>query len=76
MIEPRHEHTRVELGYSVTLYCGCRLRVSRTRDRQGQTRTIQRKHPRCVHARHAEGARLFLWDMLPPRSPDVEFNWL
>jgi len=77
----RHDRRRVfDVSYSMTLYCGCTLRVRQSDNGRIQTRTLLRKHGRCTHSRHREGGQVFLWDLLPEhraRWADGErISWL
>lgn len=65
-------------SYSVTLWCGCRVYVSR-HPRTGSTnaRVLESRGPACRVRTHAVGARLWLWELLPDRrqpEPALRFE--
>ena len=65
-------------SYCVTLWCGCRVYVSR-HPRSGLTnrRIVERRGDACRVRSHMVGARLWLWELLPDRrqeAPAVEFE--
>jgi hypothetical protein len=60
---PRSAH------YTLTLPCGCGVDVTRhSRDAASWIRVIQRRDRACRIRSHEPGARVFLWELLPPRS--------
>jgi hypothetical protein len=57
-------------SYTLTLQCGCIVYVScHPRTGIAHTRVIERRGASCQYRRHDVGARLWLWEVLPP-SPD------
>jgi hypothetical protein len=59
-------------SYSVTLWCGCRVYVSR-HPHSGVTnaRVLEARGPACRVRTHHVGSRLWLWELLPDRRhPD------
>ena len=64
-------------SYSVTLWCGCRVYVSR-HPRSGLTnaRLLERRGAGCPMRKHEIGARLWLWELLPDtRQPDPHVHF-
>jgi len=56
------------MSYTLNLHCGCVVYVSVDPATQvPQTRTIQMRGSHCTIKRHAVGARLYLWELLPDR---------
>jgi hypothetical protein len=57
-------------SYTLTLQCGCIVYVScHPRTGIAHTRVIERRGAACKDRRHDVGARLWLWEVLPP-NPD------
>jgi len=52
--------------YALTLPCGCRVKVSRRPGFSG-SRLIERRADSCGRPTHDPGARVYLWELLPPR---------
>jgi len=65
-------------SYSVTLWCGCRVYVSRhPHSGLAHTRIIEQQGEQCRVRQHWVGARLWLWELLPDRrnsAPTVHFE--
>ena len=54
------------MSYTLTLQCGCRVRVSRPfSSRSANTRIFERRGRSCRDPRHQVGVRMWLWDLLP-----------
>jgi hypothetical protein len=54
------------MSYTLTLRCGCRVRVSAVRSGgQVVTRRLETRGAMCRDHRHREGGRLWLWQLLP-----------
>jgi hypothetical protein len=58
-------------SYGVTLWCGCRIYVSR-HPRTGLTnsRVLEKRGDQCQVRRHRVGVKLWLWELLPDRRND------
>jgi hypothetical protein len=55
------------MSYNVTLWCGCAVYVScHPTTRLAHTRIIEARGAACPVRRHEVGARLWLWELLPP----------
>lgn len=55
------------MSYNLTLECGCVVYVScHPRTGVAHTRVIERRGAACRQRMHDRGARLWLWDLLPP----------
>jgi hypothetical protein len=65
-------------SYTVTLWCGCRVYVSRhPLSGMTHTRVIEHRSEQCRVRKHDVGARLWLWELLPDRrntSPSLRFE--
>ena len=65
-------------SYCVTVWCGCRVYVSRhPRSGLTNTRIIERRGDQCRIRQHMIGARLWLWELLPDRrnaNPAIRFE--
>ena len=58
------------MSYNVTLWCGCAVYVScHPTTRLAHTRVIETRGAACPIRRHEVGARLWLWELLPPPTP-------
>ena len=58
------------MSYNVTLWCGCVVYVScNPATRLAHTRIVEQRGDACPIRRHEVGARLWLWELLPPQSP-------
>jgi hypothetical protein len=53
------------IHYRLTLSCGCMLKVF---GRPAPHRVVERRAPECPDQRHQPGSRLWLWELLPPRT--------
>lgn len=57
------------MSYNVTLWCGCAVYVScHPKTRLAHTRIVETRGQTCPVRRHEVGARLWLWELLPPPS--------
>jgi hypothetical protein len=55
-----------------TLACGCVMDIVREEVSAATSRrAIQRRHPTCRVRTHWPGARVYVWEMLPPRRLPV-----
>ena len=65
------------MAYSLVLPCSCKISV--TCDPQTglvYTRVIDLPGPNCHRRGHAQGTRVYLWDILPPkRMPETPPLW-
>jgi len=57
--------TTVTMTHVLNLWCGCTVRVSHEAGRPRETRVIDRRGDRCPERHHVEGARVWLWEILP-----------
>lgn len=57
------------MSYNVTLWCGCVVYVScNPKTRLAHSRIVEARGKSCPVRRHEVGARLWLWELLPPPS--------
>jgi len=61
------------MSYTTVLWCGCTVYVAcHPATTAAHARIIEKRGAACRDRRHATGARLWLWEMLPdPRNPDA-----
>jgi hypothetical protein len=65
------------MSYNLTLECGCLVYVScHPESGIAHTRVIEQRGMGCRNRRHECGVRLWLWEILPERSGDVEAGLL
>ena len=61
------------MSYTVTLWCGCRVYVScNPATGIAHSRIVEAPGPACPVRRHEVGARLWLWELLPDTTRQVE----
>ena len=57
------------MSYNVTLFCGCVVYVScHPVSGVAHTRVVERRGEECRIRNHDVGARVWLWEMLPPQE--------
>jgi hypothetical protein len=60
------------MSYNVTLWCGCSVYVScHPKTQLAHTRIIETRRAECPVRNHEVGARLWLWELLPPPGQEV-----
>ena len=52
----------------VALWCGCEMAIKRVAGHARASRLIARRGGRCALLSHVVGARVEIWEMLPPAS--------
>ena len=63
-------HADIQTSHTVTLPCGCTVYVScHPSTHVAHTRILERRGAGCRERFHHVGARLRLWELLPPSSP-------
>ena len=61
------------MSYSVTLWCGCKVYVScNPATGIAHSRIVESRGTVCSIRRHEVGARLWLWELLPEPSRQVD----
>jgi hypothetical protein len=61
------------MSYTVTLWCGCRVYVScNPVTGIAHSRIVEARGAACPVRRHEVGARLWLWELLPEPSGQIE----
>lgn len=62
--------TLLLMSYNLLLDCGCTVYVAcHPRTREAHTRIIEFRGARCAVRRHEVGLKLYVWELLPERSP-------
>lgn len=61
------------MSYTVTLWCGCKVYVScNPATGLAHSRIVEARGAVCPVRRHEVGARLWLWELLPEPTGQVE----
>lgn len=64
------------MSYTVTLWCGCKVYVScNPATGIAHSRIVEARGAECPVRRHEVGARLWLWELLPESSGQVETSF-
>ena len=70
-------HTLV-MSYNLLLDCGCTVYVAcHPQTNEAHTRVIEFRGARCAVRRHEVGLKLYVWELLPERTPPrpVTLDW-
>ena len=70
-------HT-LPMSYNLLLDCGCTVYVAcHPQTNEAHTRVIEFRGARCAVRRHEVGLKLYLWELLPERTPPrpVTVDW-
>ena len=66
------------MSYNLLLDCGCTVYVAcHPQTNEAHTRVIEFRGARCAVRRHEVGLKLYVWELLPERTPPrpVTLDW-